>query len=100
MTLLEKQCIVESHSEYLVNRLRYLAAVGPGAEVSSNTILYFVEKKKGRSSYRPIHINEFGVIPDWPKGFFDENEETSAALLKAAMAKRKSRKKDADKSSY
>ena len=96
MTMLGKQCIVETHSEYLINRLRYLAAISEGKDISERVILYFVEKNRGHSCYKPIRINEFGVIPDWPKGFFDENEENAAALLKAAMEKRKSRalKKD------
>jgi len=90
MIMLKKQCIVETHSEYLINRLRYLAAVSTGNAVSANVILYFVEKAQGQSSYTPIRINEFGAIPDWPKGFFDENEETAAQTLRAALTKRRS----------
>jgi predicted ATPase len=73
----------------LINRLRYLSAVSEGKAISEHVILYFVEKEGGHSRYRPIRINEFGVIPDWPKGFFDENEENAAATLTAAMAKRR-----------
>ncbi len=89
MTLLKKQCIVETHSEYLINRLRYLSATSEGDQVASNVIIYFVEKEQGQSTYRPIKMNKFGVIEDWPKGFFDESEETSADILKASMAKRR-----------
>lgn len=89
MTMLQKQCIVETHSEYLINRLRYRSAISDGDEVSRDVIMYFVEKEKGHSTYRPIRINRFGVIEDWPKGFFDENEENAAAILKAGMEKRK-----------
>jgi predicted ATPase len=97
MSMLGKQCIVETHSEYLINRLRYLSAISKGKDISDRVILYFVEKDGGHSRYKPIRINEFGVIPDWPKGFFDENEENAAALLRAAMEKRKrkNQKKDA-----
>ena len=91
MSMLGKQCIVETHSEYLINRLRYLSAIGKGKDISDRVILYFVEKNGTHSCYRPIRINEFGVIPDWPKGFFDENEENAAALLRAAMEKRKNK---------
>lgn len=89
MSMLGKQCIVETHSEYLINRLRYLSAVGAGKTISDQVILYFVEKEKGHSRYQPIRINEFGVIPDWPTGFFDENEDNAAAILKAGMEKRR-----------
>jgi predicted ATPase len=89
MRMLHKQCIVETHSEYLINRLRYRATVSEGNTVSNNVIMYFVEKELGHSTYRPIRINRFGVIEDWPKGFFDENEENAAEILRAAMEKRK-----------
>src|ERR1051326_297738 len=92
MTMLQKQCIVETHSEYLINRLRYRAAISEGDEVSKDVIMYFVEKEKGHSTYRPIRINRYGVIEDWPRGFFDENEENAAAILRAAMDKRKKEK--------
>lgn len=89
MTMTRKQCIVETHSEYLINRLRYLSAIGEGHSISSQVILYFVENEGGHSRYQPVRINEFGVIPDWPKGFFDENEENAAAILRAGMEKRR-----------
>ncbi len=93
MNVLKKQCIVETHSEYLINRLRYLTAMSQDRTLSEDIILYFVEKNAGQSHYTEIRINEFGVIPNWPKGFFDENEEISAAILKAAMQKKKYRAK-------
>ena len=34
MTILKKQCIVETHSEYLVNRLRYRSVMAEGDQVS------------------------------------------------------------------
>lgn len=89
MTKLGKQCIVETHSEYMINRLRYRSAISEGKEISDSVILYFVEKKDGQSDYRKIKINEYGVIEDWPKGFFDENEEIASEILKAGMQKRK-----------
>jgi predicted ATPase len=92
MTTLKKQCIVETHSEYLINRLRYRAAIADDEEVPQNTIMYFVEKSQGHSTYRAIRMNRFGVIEDWPKGFFDENEENAANILKASMKKRKKEK--------
>lgn len=89
MTLLGKQCIVETHSEYLINRLRYQVAVSKDELFSKNILMYFVEKENNQSSFRPITINKYGVIEEWPKGFFDENEDISAAILKASMQKRR-----------
>ncbi|MDM8525769.1 DUF3696 domain-containing protein [Desulfococcaceae bacterium HSG8] len=88
MAILKKQCIVETHSEYLINRLRYRSVIAEGDQVSDELVIFFVERKEGRSTYREIKINEFGVIRNWPRGFFDENEENAANTLKAAMKKR------------
>lgn len=89
LTLMKKQCIVETHSEYLINRLRYRSAVSSGDALAKDCIIYFVEKEGLKSKYRPVRINRYGVIEEWPKGFFDEDEELSASILKAGMEKRK-----------
>lgn len=89
MTLLGKQCIVETHSDFLINRLRYRAAVADDDSVAKSVIMYFVEKQGLRSSYRPVRISEFGVIADWPRGFFDESEALAADILRAGMRKRR-----------
>lgn len=89
LVLLDKQCVVETHSEYLINRLRYLAATSAGETVSEKVGLFFVEKVHGHSEYRDIKINQYGVIRNWPSGFFDESETISAEVLRAGMEKRK-----------
>ena len=89
MTILKKQCIVETHSEYLINRLRYRSVMAEGDQVSDEIVIFFVEREDGRSTYREIKINKFGVKSDWPEGFFDENEENASRIIKEAMKKRK-----------
>lgn len=89
MNALGKQCILETHSEYLINRLRYLVAKTRDEKISQDTMIYFVEKEEGRSIYRNITINKYGVIDDWPKGFFDESEDIASMTLRAGMEKRK-----------
>lgn len=88
MNAVGKQCIVETHSEYMINRLRYLVAVSKDSKVSDDTMIYFVEKKGGHSEYRPVSINRYGVIEDWPDGFFDESERIASQILRAGMEKR------------
>ena len=51
MTQLGKQCVIETHSEYLINRMRFRTA----AAVTTNpwleaVRLYFVERGKNGSS--------------------------------------------------
>lgn len=91
MALLGKQCILETHSEYLINRLRYRIASADDDSLLESTKIYFAEKSEGTSKYRPVPINEFGAIIDWPTDFFDESQKEAEALLRAAMEKRRAR---------
>jgi predicted ATPase len=86
---LGKQCILETHSEYLINRLRYLVAKTDDEKIAKETMIYFVEKEDGDSIYRDITINRYGVIDKWPKGFFDEGEDLATMIMKAGMEKKR-----------
>lgn len=97
MNALGKQCIVETHSEYLINRLRYLVAKSDDRKIADDTLIYFVEKEAGHSVYREITINEYGKIDEWPKGFFDEGENLASLTFKAAMEKKRQRKQQEGK---
>jgi predicted ATPase len=88
-----RQCIVETHSEYMVNRLRYRAAADEADSVHQAIALYFVEKSGPRSTYRLVDMNEYGAIGDWPAGFFDQSPAESERILRAAMEKRRARRR-------
>jgi predicted ATPase len=84
-----RQCIIETHSEYLINRLRLRVAESPlGSTINDDIALYFVERKSGSSSFREVKINEYGAIPQWPFGFFDQGPEESDRIVEAATRKR------------
>jgi predicted ATPase len=91
MSLLGKQCVLETHSEYLINRLRFRAAAASTNEISNAIRMYFVEKPEDTSVFRPVAVNEFGAIPDWPEGFFDQSQSEAEAILRAATRKRQAR---------
>ena len=93
MTQLGKQCIIETHSEYLINRIRFRTA----AAVKSNPWLeavkmYFVKKEGQVSTFREVNINEYGAILDWPEDFFDQSQREAEAILRAAVNKRKNQR--------
>lgn len=92
MTRLGKQCVVETHSEYLINRLRYRAAADASDEVARTSAIYFVTKEGERSIYRRISLDELGGFDAWPPGFFDESEEATARLLRESLRKRRLRR--------
>ncbi len=93
MALSNKQCIVETHSEYFIDRLRFrIAAASPEKELNSQTKIYFVEKPSQCSSFREVMINEYGAISDWPEGFFDQSQQLAEAILTAALFKKRAKK--------
>jgi predicted ATPase len=63
-----RQCIVETHSEYLINRLRLrVCESGWESKLKDQIGIYFVEIDRGISRFTPVQINDYGAIPDWPK---------------------------------
>ena len=97
MALCNKQCIVETHSEYFIDRLRFrIAAASPEKELNSQAKIYFVEKPSQTSSFREVVINEYGAISDWPEGFFDQSQQQAEGILRAAAMKRKASRRNKD----
>jgi len=94
MALLDKQCIVETHSEYLVNRVRLRIASEEGEGLAGLLKLYFAEKRGQDSCFREVVVNEYGAIMDWPEGFFDQSQIEAENILKASTRKRKARRKE------
>ena len=95
MALSNKQCIIETHSEYLIDRIRFrIAAAPPEKELNSQTKIYFVEKPLQGSSFREVAINEYGAISDWPEGFFDQSQQQAEEILRAAAMKRKAARRN------
>ena len=72
----------------MARRLRYQVAIAGDEEISSDMVMYFVEREQNQSAYRPVRINLFGVIDEWPKGFFDEGDDLAAEVLRASMSKK------------
>ena len=97
MALCNKQCIVETHSEYFVDRLRFrIAAASPENELNSQAKIYFVEKPSQGSLFQEVVINEYGAISDWPEGFFDQSQQQAEEILRAAAMKRKASRRNKD----
>ncbi|MBB6004028.1 DUF3696 domain-containing protein [Arcicella rosea] len=68
----EKQYIVETHSEYLINRLRLLIVKG---ELQPEDVkLYYMENDGDKTTTYPIELTTDGQIKNAPQGFFDTYE--------------------------
>lgn len=91
------QCLVETHSEYLINRIRFRTASAE-TNLHEKVRIYFTESSGAGSGYRQVQLNEYGGIVDWPSGFFDETQAQAEAILRAGLAKRKGRRGDGARS--
>lgn len=94
MGLLGKQCIIETHSEHLMNRFRLSIAADNEDKLGSLFKMYFVDKSDGESIFNELVVNEYGAIENWPKGFFDEAQAASSEIMLAATRKHKKRAGD------
>lgn len=84
-----RQSVIETHSEYLINRLRLRIAQSRDNELRDMSSVFFITKKDSRSDFSKVEINEFGAILDWPQDFFDQTDkETENILIEASKKKR------------
>ncbi len=91
MALLGKQSIVETHSEYLVERFRRRIAEDETDRYRDIVSVYFFEQKKGHTLGRQVEINEYGAVLNWPKDFFDQASEETERIFAAATEKKRLR---------
>jgi predicted ATPase len=87
MSQVDRQILVETHSEYFVTRLRLLQA--RDENMGKFIKLLFVEKSKTLGTqYREVETNSYGEIQEWPKGFFDQASNDLRDLMKTIAAKK------------
>lgn len=75
------QIIAETHSDHFLNGVR-LAAKEKNIAFKDIVIQYMkynVEEKTSENI--PIYVDEYGMLDEWPEGFFDQNEKNLLELL-------------------
>jgi predicted ATPase len=86
-----RQLIVETHSDYLLGRLRRRIAEDSTDDTQRLAAILYAERHKGVTRYRTVETDSFGGIEDWPDGFFDSAAEEAELLLRAGLRKRRLR---------
>lgn len=93
MMLSGKNFIIETHSEYLINRICLRIAQDQNNFLKDKISIVFIEPPEGDeekgfegSKINRIILNNYGEIENWPIGFFDEMDYNK--ILKAAINKR------------
>jgi hypothetical protein len=80
------QFIVETHSEHLFRRMQTLIAK---QQITTNdAVMYFVEREGKAARMRPLKLDDFGRVKNWPEGFFGDalgetREQTALAIQRA-----------------
>jgi len=86
ITLLGKQCIIETHSEYFIDKLRLRicqSLLDKNEEIKKNTKIYYFDNDGIETKIKEIEVNEYGDYSIWPDGFFDERQHNSKEMLKS-----------------
>jgi len=95
ISLLGKRCVLETHSEYLIDRFRRRIAEEDGERLKSMLAVYFTERTDGVTHCRKVSISKFGAVIDWPRDFFEQGQLETRKILEAASEKRLKIKRDA-----
>lgn len=83
MSKRDRSFIIETHSEYMVTRLRRIAVEKPDS--SRNFKIFFTEIGDSGTEYKEISMDENGFISAWPKNFFDHaGNDLKIIMQKAA----------------
>jgi predicted ATPase len=78
------QVIIETHSEHILNGFR-LCALKDDFKISNDDLsIYFFDKD---FSIIPLKVQPNGRINNWPKGFFDQQENDMAEIIRIGMSK-------------
>lgn len=83
------QILLESHSEYLLRRLQ--RRIAEQVITPDETAFYFCDLCDGVSTLRPLEIDLFGQIRNWPTDFFGDLAGDLAAALDAGLERQMSR---------
>ncbi len=99
--------LIETHSEYLVTRLRLRIADGTVNRKNLSVLFVSLHRQDQEtvapsaprepfSEFKELQVNELGDFNQWPDGFFDSLDQDAVALAHAVTAKLNARKASAE----
>ncbi|TCO81272.1 uncharacterized protein DUF3696 [Plasticicumulans lactativorans] len=75
------QFIVETHSEHVFRRMQTLIA--QQRTQPDQCALYFVERDEATARLRPLAVDDFGTVSNWPPHFFGDSVGEARAQAQA-----------------
>jgi predicted ATPase len=86
LALTGRQVFIETHSEYIINRLRYRMVEREGETIREHVGMFFAApQENGSTTFEEVTISPYGAIEHWPAGFFDEGAREAEEILRAAL---------------
>lgn len=89
LALANKQIVVETHSDHLVNRIVRRVVEDPTGDIAKLVRIYFVEPSSSGSSVELVKLDPDRGIVNWPRGFFDQTANEQALIMEAGIRKRR-----------
>jgi predicted ATPase len=89
LALSQKNVIVETHSEHIINRLVRRIIEDPEDKIKDLIAIYFVHPSEDGASIESIEIDSFQGVINWPKDFFDQTALEQEKIILAGIKKRK-----------
>jgi len=86
-----RRVIVETHSDYLINRLRRRIAEDESDRIRDKVSVLFVRPplEDQGAVIEPLSVDSYGVIENWPPDFLPESGDEAEAIIRASLKKRK-----------
>lgn len=83
MALANKQILIETHSEHIVNSIRAIAAEEMAENVYAKCRVLYLSSDDGRPKLHKLDMLPDGVFPEWPQEFFGESAELLGRIMRA-----------------
>lgn len=89
-----KNIIMETHSEHIINRLVRRILEDNTNELLNLVAIYFISPGTDGSNYVKVEIDRMQGIVNWPENFFDQNAIEQEKILLAGLQKRRKMRDD------
>ena len=90
LALSNKNVIVETHSDHIINRLVRRIVEDEQFNLKEMIGIYFIKPTENGSVYEEICIDDKRGIINWPIDFFDQTATEQEKIIQAGLKKRKS----------
>jgi len=88
LALSEKNVIVETHSDHIINRIVRRIVEDNDHDLSKLIGIYFIKPTPNGSLIEEVKIDPMKGIVNWPDDFFDQTASEQELIIKAGLKKR------------